>query len=174
MDLEGETMRDVLKNPILYYILAPILVGLWPLLVWGVYLPKIQRELSFDKDQYTNAENCMVEILTLDPHRLDASGDGKSSGKFTYYEAFSRVADRCRISSRNYNVNAGGKIKSGGKETQGAKVTLSDVGIVQICDFLSKIQSMWVNLECESLKLTKKEGTPDRWDADLSFKYTYL
>ena len=168
-------MRDVFKNPILYYVLAPILVGLWPLLVWGVYLPRIQRGLDSDKEQYANATNCMVEILTLDPGRLEASGTSQSSGEFAPGEAVNRVADRCRITSRNCTLNAGGKIKSGGKETQGFKVTLSDVGIVQICSFLSTIQSMWVNLECESLKLTKEEGAADhdRWDAELSFKYTY-
>ena len=32
-------MKDVYKNPILYYILVPVVVALWPLLVWSVYLP---------------------------------------------------------------------------------------------------------------------------------------
>jgi hypothetical protein len=166
-------MRDLLKNPILYYALAPVLVGLWPLLVWGVYLPRAQRALGLDGNQYESAKNCMIEILNLDPGRLEGSGATQGKGKFTYYDAVSRVADRCGISSRNYQCTAGMIARTGGKETQGAKVTLNDVGIILACKFLSTIQSMWVNLECESAELKTNEGTPDSWDVDLSFKYTY-
>jgi hypothetical protein len=166
-------MREILRNPMLYYVLAPILVGLWPLLVWGVYLPRARQNLLEDLKQYEVAESHRDEIAHLDPGRLEAANATRSAGKFTYYDAVARVADRCRISSRNYNVNAGNIIRSGGKESQGARVTLTDVDIVQACNFLWTIQSMWVNLECESFKLQKKQGLLDSWDVDLSFKYNY-
>jgi hypothetical protein len=168
------TVRILLKNPILYYILAPILVGLWPLLVWRIYLPRAQRALDTEQNQYVNGETSMLDILTLDPGRLvEGAGSPASSGKFNYPEAVSRVADRCQIPSRNKYYDAGNITKISGKDIQGAKVTLSSVGIVQACSFLSTIQSMWVNLECESAKLTKQDPAPDSWNVDLSFKYTY-
>jgi hypothetical protein len=37
-------MREVYKNPMLYYLLIPVLVGIWPLLVWGVYLPRAEQD----------------------------------------------------------------------------------------------------------------------------------
>jgi hypothetical protein len=166
-------MRDLLKNPMLYYILAPVLVGLWPLLVWGAYLPKMQRGLDSDIAQYTNAKKCMVDIITLDPGRLEVSAVNPGPGIFAYGEAVSRVADRCRITSHNYTIHAGDKAKISGKETQEAQVVLSDVDIVQACSFLYTIQHMWVNLECLKAELKKKEGAPDRWDMNLNFKYTY-
>jgi len=38
-------MRDLHKNPMFYYILAPVVLGLWPLLVYASYLPKSQEAL---------------------------------------------------------------------------------------------------------------------------------
>ena len=59
------------------------------------------------------------------------------------------------------------------KKTQNAKVTLKTVGIVQAATFLSYIQSMWVGLKCDQIKLTKKKGMPDQWDVEMKFWYTY-
>ncbi len=165
-------MRDIIKNPMLYYILAPVLVGLWPTIVWW-YMPKAEKALEADQSEYVKATNAMVEILTLDPGRLEGQEKNRGTGVFSYGEAVSRVADRCQIGSRNHRCIAGPRANIGGKEIQPANVTLTDVGIVQTCTFLSTIQSMWVNLECESVDLKKKEGGPDRWDVGLSFKYTY-
>jgi hypothetical protein len=166
-------MRDVLRNPIFYYILAPILFSLWPLSVWRLYLPRTEQALELDFTLYDKADACMKEIWRLDPDRANVSATSSGPGVFSPGEAVSRVADRCRIASRNYTCIAGGKTSIGGKEIQEAKVTLSDVDVVQSCSFLSRIQSTWVNLECKSVKLTKKEGAPDRWDVDMDFRYTY-
>jgi hypothetical protein len=168
-------MRDILKNPMFYYVLAPVLVGLWPLLVWFVYLPRMGKGLDSDIAQYGNAASCMSEILTLDPERvnMDRSGAMASPTEFGYGDAVNRVADRWHIGSRNCTFHVSDKVKISGKQTQEAKVILSDVDIVQACNFLSTIQSSWVNLECQKGELKKKEGAPDRWDVDLSFKYTY-
>ncbi len=165
-------MRDILRNPILYYILAPVLIGVWPFYVWFVSLPNVKTGLDKDIGYYSDAKKCMDEIWTLDPERSNVS---KSivSGAFSYPEAVSRVADIYNILSRNYSVNASPKTKINGKEIQEAKVTLSGVDIVQACQFLSKIQSTWVNLECERVEIKKKGDEPDKWDFDLSFRYTY-
>ena len=156
-----------------YYVLAPALMALWPLLVWGVYLPRAQQAEQEDLQQRQHARELMLDILKYDPGRLDAAGPAQNSGRFIPNEAISRVADRCNIASRNYTPTIGPVVPSSGKKIQGIKVALSDIGIVQACRFLSTIQSMWVNLECENLKLTKKEGLPDQWNVEMSLKYTY-
>ena len=76
-------MKELYKNPILYYILAPILFGLWPLLVWAVYLPDAQKNLDEDLSQYQQAEPIMMEILTLDPDRLDFADANDTAPVFT-------------------------------------------------------------------------------------------
>ena len=44
-------MKDIYKNATLYYILVPIITALWPLFVWGVYLPKAERGWNVEKAQ---------------------------------------------------------------------------------------------------------------------------
>ncbi len=166
-------MHDIHKNPILYYVLAPLLVGLWPLLVWAVYLPRAEAAWEEDQQFYRDATDNIVEILEKDPDRLKIAAESKSLGKFTYAEAVDRVANLCRIPSSNYTLSSGNIVTSGGKETQQARVRLIDVSIVQAARFLSTIQSMWGNLNCERVRLTKKAGMPDLWDMDLNFQYEY-
>jgi len=166
-------MRDMYKNPILYYVLAPILAGLWPLLVWGVYLPQAEEAWDSEQKLYGEATASIVEILDKDPDRLKIVDETKSLGRFAYAEAVDRAANLCRIPSSNYRLSSGSTVTSGGKESQQARVSLIDVSIVQAARFLSTIQSMWVNLSCERIRLTKKAGMPDLWDMDVTFQYSY-
>jgi hypothetical protein len=166
-------MRDIYRNPMFYYVLAPILVGLWPLLIWAMYLPRAQQAYRTDRSLYEEATASIMEILDKDPERLNIAAESKSLGKFAYSEAVDRVANLCRILSSNYTLNTGIPVVSGKKESQQARVGLTDVGIVQAAKFLWTIQSMWVNLNCERARLTKKVGMPDQWDMDMTFKYDY-
>ncbi|MBN1360772.1 MAG: hypothetical protein JW993_09280 [Sedimentisphaerales bacterium] len=167
-------MRDLYKNPVFYYVLAAILIGIWPLLVLTVYLPGAREGLEADKDARTDVVVAITEILKLDPERLSL-GDPNDSrlGKFSYLEAIRRSANLCGIPSGNYPFTTGGIITSQGKQTQTARLSLKDVGITQVARFLTHIQSNWVNLTCEKASLKKKEGMPDQWDVDLDFKYSY-
>ena len=166
-------MQEIYKNPMLYYVLAPIAVLAWPLLVWGVYLPRAQSDYNRDEGFYQEAKGHMLEILTRDPDRLERAKVAQSLGKFTYHEAVDRVANLCRIPSGKVDLRTGLPIKVSKKEVQQARVSLSDIGIIQAAKFLSTIQSDWVNLTCERVKLSKKEGMPDQWDMDLTFRYNY-
>ncbi len=166
-------MSDIYKNPMFYYILVPALVAAWPLLVWGMYLPRAQQDWTEDQRLYDEATANIIEILEKDPERLKIAETTKSLGKFTYAEAVDRVANLCRIPSSNYTLNSGSIVTSGKKESQQARVSLVDVSIVQAAKFLSQIQSMWVNLSCERVRLTKKAGMPDQWDMDMTFQYDY-
>lgn len=165
-------MKDIYKNPTLYYILVPIVVGLWPLFVWGRSLPDAERSLKREMDQYRDANDIMLEILDLDPDR--AADSKKSAAKFDYADEVEKFASSCGIRSANYKLSSGPIIIRSGKESQSASVSLKDVDIVTFAKFLSTIQRRWAGLECVQLKkLKKKEGFPDRWDVALEFKYYY-
>lgn len=166
-------MREIYRNPMLYYVLAPILVLAWPLLVWGLYLPRAQSQWDKDQGFYEESTGHILEILDRDPDRLKVAKATQSLGKFTYHEAVDRAANLCRIPSGKLDLRTGNIVDSNRKEIQQARVSLTDVTIVQAAKFLSTIQSMWVNLTCERLKLSKKDGMPDQWDMDLTFKYNY-
>jgi hypothetical protein len=66
-------------------------------------------------------------------------------------------------------------ITTGGQKNQSATVNLREVGITEFAEFLSMIQLRWVNLQCERVKMTKKQNLPgnDLWDVDITFKYYY-
>lgn len=166
-------MRELYRNPLVYYMLVPVLIAAWPLLVWGVYLPKAEKGWEQDRKLQEDAVNYMLDILDKDQDRLEVAEESRELGKFAYAEAVDRVANLCRIPSGNLDLTTGNIVTSGSKETQQARVSLTDVGIVQAAKFLSTIQSMWVNLTCDRVKLTKKDGMLDQWDMDLNFKYDY-
>jgi len=166
-------MREIYKDPMLYYVLAPVLVLAWPLLVWSLYLPKAQSEWNKDQVLCEEAKGHMLEILEKDPGRLELVKTTQSLGKFTYAEAVDRVANLCRIPSGKVDLSTGKPVIANKKEVQQARVSLTDIGIVQAARFLHTIQATWVNLTCERVQLAKKDGMPDQWDVDLTFKYNY-
>ena len=159
-------MREIFKNPMIYYLIAPLLIGLWPLLVWAHYLPDARRQAANAASQCTQGEVYMLDIIHLNPSVLDFVPD-KSEAEFSFAKAIDRVANMCRIPSASCDFTAG----STDKKTQNAKVTLKSVGIVQAAKFLSDIQSNYVGLKCDQVKLTKKKGMPDQWDVEMKFWY---
>ena len=168
-------MRDIYKNPVLYYIAVPVPAGLWPLLVWAIYLPAARDRVAEQMDQYRQSESVMMEILALDPERLEFSEPNDTETEFTYIGAVDRVARLCDISAANCDVRTGLAVTTREQKSQTANVDLKEVDIVKFAKFLSMIQLRWVDLQCESAKLTRKENLPgnDIWDVDIRFKYYY-
>ncbi len=168
-------MRDIYKNPILYYVAVTVLVGLWPLLVWAVYLPAAQDSVTEQMDQYKQAELVMMEILTLDPERLEIAEPNETATEFTYGGAIDRVARLYDIPADNCAVHTGVIVTAREQKSQTANVDLKQVDIVKFTKFLSMIQLRWIDLQCESVKLTRKDNMPsnDTWDVDIKFKYYY-
>lgn len=166
-------MKDIYKNPMLYYILVPCMAALWPLLVWAMYLPAAERDFKEERSQYDDANDIILEILALDPTRLELTDPNKNADKFDYATAVSDIARRCRIPATNYTVSSKPERSSSGKKSQSATVVLKQVDISSFANFLSKIQLRWANLQCESVTLTQKKGLKDVWKVDLDFKYYY-
>ena len=166
-------MKDIYKNPILYYILVPSMVALWPLLVRAVYLPAVQDNLKQEMNQYEEAKVVIAAILERDPTRLELADPSKTADEFDYATAVSDVARRCRILATNYTISSKPIRTSSDKKSQSAKVVLKQVNIASFADFLSKIQLRWANLQCENVTLTQKKGLKDVWKVDLDFKYYY-
>lgn len=166
-------MKDIYKNPILYYILVPGLAALWPLLVWAVYSPAAERNFEEEMEHYKQAQLKIEAILDSDPTRLELADPNKGADKFDYATVVDDVAKRCRISSANYTVSSKPVRTSSGKKSQNANVVLMQVNIATFADFLSKIQLRWASLECEKVTLTEKKGLADVWKVDLTFKYYY-
>jgi hypothetical protein len=166
-------MKEIYKNPTLYYILVPVIAALWPLLIWSVYLPAAANNWQVEKAQYNKAQGIIEEILALDSDRLDFADSETAVAEFDYATAVERVANLCGIPAASYKLSSGIIITSGGQKSQSAKVGLKQVDITKFAKFLSTIQLRWANLQCSQVKLTKRKGLPDSWDVDLDFKYYY-
>jgi hypothetical protein len=166
-------MREIYRNPIFYYLLIPVLVALWPLLVWGVYLPRAQQNQKNEQSLYFEGERCIDDIRILDPDRLERVDPNQVFVEFSYGSAVDRVANLCKIPASNWTSSAGNIIKSQNKKRQDAIVKLTNVSIAQAAKFLWTMQVTWATLSCEKVKLTKKKGLPDQWDVDFTFTYYY-
>ena len=165
-------MKDIYKNPITYYIAVPSIIAIWPLLLWAVSLPGVQKNWQIDKDQYTKARKIMEDILKLDPVRFDLAAS-KNAAQFDYAAAIDQITRACDISPLNYETSSKAIRSSGGQKSQSALVILKQVDITRFAKFLSAMQLHWANLQCEKVTLTRQKGTPDSWKADLDFKYYY-
>ena len=166
-------MKDIYRNPILYYILAPAVLALWPLLIWAVYLPGAEGGWQNEKDQYNEAQEIIEQILTVDPDRLQFADSKTDAAEFDYAVAVERTANVYGIPPTNYKLNTGIIITSGGQKSQSANDALKQVDKARFARFLSAIQLRWANLQCSRVKLTRKKGLPDSWDIDLELKYYY-
>ncbi len=166
-------MKDIYKNPILYYILVPAIVGLWPLFVWAIYLPAAEESIEDQLAQYGKAEAIMMEILTLVPERAKLADANDTPAEFTYDREVGRVAGACGIPPSKHKLNPGKPMTIGGQKSQSATVIFKQIDIVKFAKFLSMIQLRRANLQCNRVKLTKKQGLPDMWDVDIEFKYYY-
>ena len=166
-------MRNIYKNPTFYYVLVPVVVALWPLLVWTLYLPKTERNWNLEKEQYNKSQELIAEILVFDADRLELAGSKDTAAEFDYAVAVEKIAALCRIPSSNYNLSSGIIITTAGQKSQSAKVGLKQVDLTKFARFLSTIQLHWANLQCVQVKLDKKKGLSDVWDVDLEFKYYY-
>ena len=166
-------MRDIYKNPILYYIAVPVIIGLWPILICTIYLPEAEQGKLADIKQYNDANDIMLQILALDPDRLDFTDSNDVGTEFTYDRAVEMVTALCGIPPSKYELNSSAIIDSRGQKSQNANVDLKQIDIIRFARFLSTIQFRWPDLQCERVKLTKNEGLPDMWKADIEFKYYY-
>lgn len=166
-------MKDIYKNPILYYAVVPVIIALWPLMVAAVYLPRVEKQLGEDKLKYDDAGEIIKNIATLDPGRLEFSNSTTKTGEFDYATVVNKIAGSCGISEGNYELSTKPVRTSKGQKTQNCHITLKDVKITAFAEFLSAIQMRWSNLQCESVTLVKKKGLPDTWKIDMDLKYYF-
>ena len=168
-------MKNLYKNSTLYYILIPVLVGIWPLLVWATYLPDAKRILGDEVGASGAIERQELKILRLDPDRLDFADANDAGEDFSYPMAVDKVAGLCSIPASKYKLNTGMKRTKDGQESQTARLRIEQVSIVQFARFLSLAQLRWGTLQCDSVTLTKveAEAQPDIWTVEVDFNYYY-
>lgn len=168
-----KNIGEIYKNPMFYYILVPSLAALWPIIIWGVYLPSAKAKYNNDAEQYQKALPLMEDLIAADPERLNATKGKETATGFDYATAVQKAADLCSIPANNYKLSSGTIQKSEGQKTQPANISLKGVEIAKAARFLSSIQQHWSGLQCTKISFRKNKGQRDLWDVDLTFKYYY-
>jgi len=163
-------IKEVVKNPKLYYILVPCLAALWPLWTGLISMSDSNAQWHRHTGAYLEAQKIMLSIKDLDPDRLAAKN--MSQEQFSYPAVVDSVARSAGISSADYKLHASAIMKvTGGQESQDADITLKQVDLSRFAKFLTSMQMQGASLQCVSLKLTKQKGTADTWKADMKFRY---
>ncbi|MDD5010540.1 MAG: hypothetical protein PHQ00_00280 [Phycisphaerae bacterium] len=165
-------MKEIYKKPIFYYVLVPIVIGLWPVWLFSVGIPGAEKNLDKEIKDYTEARKLMSEILSLDPQRLDYASSKKTGEDFDYTTAVDQVTRLCRILPTSYRLSSSPirRIK-GGQKNQDASMTIDRIDIEKFSKFLSTMHMRWSNLQCTNATLTKIKGEKDAWKADIRFMY---
>jgi hypothetical protein len=161
-------MKDAIKNPLLYFLLVPVGIAIWPLLVWAMYLPRAQDSFTGEQALYEDGEEIIKHILELDPERIKLAKE-KKGVEFEYSTAVSEAAAKCGISSQNYSHST----KPRRKGIQTCRVELKEVGIEKFALFLSGIVLQWPSLECEKVTFKPDNKKKDVWKIDMDFKYEF-
>ena len=134
-------------------------------------MPQAEQNYYREQRECTKAEQTMMEIYNLDPDRaFDANN---TPAEFTFGGAVDRAANLCSIPPSKYKLSSGMIITTDRQKSQSANVSLKQIDIATFARFLSRIQLTLATLQCNRVKLTKKQGLPDMWDVDIEFKYYY-
>jgi hypothetical protein len=166
-------MNDIYKKPIFYYVLVPVLVGLWPLWLFTAGLPGAKSGYEKDVIQYQDAEKSIKDILeNLDPQRLDYAMAKKTRDDFDYATAIDQVTKFCRIGASGYKLSSSPTRKTkGGQKSQDASMTIDKIDIETFAKFISVMHMRWSSLQCSNVTLTKIKGQKNTWKADIRFIY---
>ncbi|MHC4126352.1 MAG: hypothetical protein ACYSRR_07880 [Planctomycetota bacterium] len=161
-------MKDAIKNPLLYFLVVPVGIAIWPLLVWAVYLPNAQNSFAEEQASYEEGEKIIKNILVLDPDRIKL--DKREGGKeFEYSSAIREASSKAVMSSMNYSHST----KKKRKGIQTCHVELTEIGIQKFALFLSGILVQWPSLECVKVNFKPVKNKKDVWDIDMDFKYEF-
>lgn len=166
-------IKELYKHPLFYYVLVLVLAALWPVILWGIYLPAVRIGLKDDMSQYDKAMQIFEDLRNLDPDRLNASKEKDDKVDFDYATAVQQTTGFASIPVNNYKLSSDKITTSQGRKSQSANVSLKDVDVTKAMRFLSTIQRRWASLQCTQVTLKKKKGLPDSWDIDFTFKYFY-
>ncbi len=167
------SIKDVIRNPIFYFILIPAVLAVWPVSVALVYLPNVEKSIVDEEKEYQKAEDLMMGILNMDPDRISSGEAKKQASEFDYVTAVEQIAKNHGIAPGTYSISAQPIRVVEKEKTKSASVVLQKVTIEQFASFLTSLQTRWTKLECESIELTKLKGLPNSWKVTLKFKYYY-
>lgn len=167
-------MKEILKNPNLYYIAAPVLAAVWALLAAVVFYPGAVEAYEQDaRPEYEQSQELIEKILTLQPQRLQYSIENGTDRPFDFGEVVTALTTAFKIPTSRYTLNVRGEVNRGGKNARTATMEVKEIDVERLARFLSTMLSAWPDLKCEKLTLDKAKTGKDNWNVDMTLTYYY-
>jgi len=167
-------MKIDFRNPNIYYILIPALAALWVIMAGFVFYPKSVRDWEESRTEYNNAQGFIDELVDLQPERLAYKVDKNDKPEeFDFNKTVGEFAQIFTIPSSNYHAPVKGEANRAGRKTQSATISIKDIEIEKMAQFLSALLLRWPDLKCERLSIDKIKNTKNNWNVEMALTYYY-
>lgn len=167
-------MKIDFKDPNMYYILVPVLAGIWAIAAGLVFYPKSVKAWEESEAQYTKAQDVIDQLVTLQPERLAYKVDASAASEdFDFTKTINEFASALSIPPSNYNLTVRSEANRAGRKTRSASVSIKTIDIEKLSQFLSALLLRWPDLKCDTLSFSKIKDAKNNWQADISLTYFY-
>ena len=163
--------RDWMKHRNMYFLAVPAVLGLWVLYLGLVSNPAAAKRQTDFEAEYKISQAALLNIIRLDPERLSKKDKKEPGSDFDYSTAIDRLAREFSIAANQYEISSKKAAPKEGKMVQTADIKIKNIDMVKLTGFLSRMLTLWPDLECTELTLTRVKGAKDSWET--SFKLTY-
>jgi hypothetical protein len=166
-------MRQRINKKRILYIVAPVVIAIWPLWLGFAALPRAQRAWQDDVVRRDKAGGIIKDIIALDPDRLQNIDAKGNLVKFEYPIAVNKLASACGISPADYKINVLTDVRpSSGQASQNAMVSVNKISVKTAAEFVSLAeQNYYPNLKCVQLSLKKVRDQRDAWQMETTFTH---
>ena len=162
------------KNQNLYYIVVPVLAGLWAILAGFVFYPGSINAWEKSQTDFESAEKQIKQLVAIQPKRLDYKVDEKAKPEeFDFTKTINDFAPVFSISDSNYNLTVRSPAKKAGRQTRSATIVIKTIDVEKLAQFLSAMLLRWPELKCEVLSFEKIKNTKNNWKVNMSMTYYY-
>ena len=168
-------MKKYLENPLFYYILVPVIAGIWAIAAAVIFYPRAVVALQESKEEYTATQELLAQIVAIEPQRLayqKEKGSG-GSGDFDFTRVINEFATLFSIPSADFTLNTRGETRRAGKRAQSAVLAIKTIDIEKRTKFLSGRLVRWPELQCETLNLEKIAPGKNNWKAEMTLTYYF-
>ncbi len=167
-------MKDKLKNPNLYYILAPVLAGIWAILAGFVFYPGSVKTWQEDiKPEYEESQDWMYKLIELQPQRLQFQVKQGNKVEFDFGKTVDTLTQFFRIPPSKYTLSVRKPVNRAGKKTWTSSMSFKEIDIETTGRFLSTILEITSDLKCDQISIDKAKNGEDNWNVDLTMTYRY-
>lgn len=161
------------KQPNTYFVLVPILAGIWAFTAGAVLYPRSVQNWQGQQETYRDAEKELERLLQLEPGRLAYEAEAGGSADFDYTDQVDKFAKLFRISDKDYTLSTRSIVRRSDRRSRSADLNIKTIDIETLAKFISAMQIRWSDLQVDQITLEKLDTAKDAWKVTLRLNYFY-